>query len=91
MKKTQKEFIQDISNTTKELNQQIVKDVLDAITKTLKQYVQDENDVTIHGLGAFSVKTYEERQHFNPATKQVETIKPSKKLTFKPSKKLYEE
>lgn len=91
MKKTQKEFIQDISNTNKELNQQIVKNVLEAINKTLKQYVKDENDVTIHGLGAFSVKTYEERQHFNPATKQVETIKPSKKLTFKPSKKLYEE
>lgn len=90
MKKTQKEFIQDISNTNKELNQQIVKNVLEAITKTIKQYIKDENDVTIHGLGAFSVKTYEERQHFNPATKQVETIKPSKKLTFKPSKKLYE-
>lgn len=90
MKKTQKEFVQDISNVSKELNQQIVKDVLEAITKTLKQYVEEENDVTIHGLGAFTVKTYEERQHFNPATKQVETIKPSKKLMFKPSKKLYE-
>lgn len=91
MKKTQKEFVQDIANTSKELNQQIVKDVLEAISKTLKQYVKEENDVTVHGLGAFSVKTYEERQHFNPATKQVENIKPSKKLMFKPSKKLYEE
>ena len=91
MKKTQKEFIKDISSTGKELNQQIVKDVLESITKTLKQYVKEENDVTVHGLGAFLVKTYEERQHFNPATKQVETIKPSKKLMFKPSKKLCEE
>lgn len=91
MKKTQKEFIRDIYDSNKELNQQIIGDVLNAFIKTLKQYVKEENDVTIHGLGAFSVKTYKERKHFNPATKQVENIKPSKKLTFKPSKKLYEE
>lgn len=91
MKKTQKDFIRDVSSTSKDLNKQIVENVLDAFIKTFKQYVKEENDVTIHGLGAFSIKTYEERQHFNPATKQIETIKPSKKLAFKPSKKLYEE
>lgn len=83
MKKTQKDFIRDLSASNKEVTQKSASDVIDAITHVLKSYLDEGHEVVIPGLGKFYVGNYKERNHFNPATKQVETIQSSKKLKFK--------
>jgi nucleoid DNA-binding protein len=97
MKKTQKEFLRDLSSKNKNVTMESAGYVLDALNKVLFDYVKlaDEYrtniEVVIPGLGKFYTVHYGERKHFNPNTLQTETITPSTKIRFKATESLYKD
>lgn len=95
MKKTQKEFLRDLSGKNKKVTMESAGYVFDALRQVLFDYVKlagEHNtniDVVIPGLGKFYTVHYGERKHFNPNTRQTETVPASTKIRFKATESLY--
>lgn len=89
MKKTQKEFLRDLSSKNKKVTMESAGYVLDALQDVLADYAKDGHEVVLPGLGKFYTVKYGERTHYNPHTLQTEIIPPATKLRFKASESLY--
>lgn len=89
MKKTQKDFLRDLSSKNKNVTIESAGYVLDALKEVLQDYSKGGIKVVIPGLGKFYTVQYKERTHFNPNKLQTETIPASTKIRFKASESLY--
>lgn len=78
------EVIQSITNGTKTQAEEIMESLLDAITKSLKK----GDEVTVAGLGAFSVKTRKARTARNPKTGESVQVPATRVVKFRVAKAL---
>ena len=78
------EVIQGVTNGTKSGAEEIMEALLDAITKSLKK----GDEVTIAGLGAFSVKPRKARTARNPKTGEAVQVPATRVVKFHVAKAL---
>lgn len=78
------EVIQGVTNGTKSGAEEIMEAVLDAIMKSLKK----GEEVSIAGLGAFSVKTRKARTARNPKTGAAVQVPATRVVKFRVAKAL---
>ncbi len=78
------EVIQGVTNGTKSGAEEIMETLLDAITKCLKK----GDEVTIAGLGAFSVKNRKARTARNPKTGESVQVAATRVVKFRVAKAL---
>lgn len=60
--------------------------IIDETFSIIVDNVNAGEDVSLNGVGKFSLKKTKEREGRNPATGESMTIKASRKLAFKPAK-----
>lgn len=79
-----KEFIAEMSRrlgyTTKETSS-----MMNALVLEMTDLLEDENVISIQGIGSFEVKKKQERVVVNPATQQRMLVPPKLVINFKPS------
>lgn len=79
-----KEFIAEMSRrlgyTAKETSS-----MMSALVAEMTAALEDENAVSIQGIGSFEVKKKQERVVVNPATQQRMLVPPKLVINFKPS------
>ena len=78
------EIVHGVVGTTKVQAEQVVDTILDAIIKSLKK----GDEVSIAGLGIFSVKTRAAREARNPRTGEAIKVPAMKVPKFRPAKAL---
>lgn len=76
------ETLAERRNMTKVEAREAINTIFEAIVDT----VNAGEEVSLSGVGKFSLKTTEERQGRNPATGEAMTIKAQRKLVFTPAK-----
>lgn len=59
---------------------------IDAVFNAIVDAVNAEEEVSLSGVGKFSLKKTEERQGRNPATGEAMTIAAQRKIAFSPAK-----
>lgn len=97
MKKTQKDFLRDLSKKHKNITMESAGHVLAALKEVLSEYAKQAEmsrtniEVVLPGLGKFYTVRYGERKHFNPNTLQTETVPESIKIRFKAAECLYKD
>lgn len=81
-----------ISDTTKNIGYEFkecdVKNIVDSFIKLICQEIKNGNDVKIEGLGTFTTYTRKSYIGKNIRTGEVEEIKETKYISFKPSSKM---
>lgn len=79
-----KEFIAEMSRrlgyTAKETSS-----LMNALVTEMTDLLEDENVISIQGIGSFEVKKKHERVVVNPATQQRMLVPPKLVINFKPS------
>lgn len=79
-----KEFIAEMSRrlgyTSKETSS-----MMSALVDEMTAVLEDENMISIQGIGTFEVKKKQERVVVNPATQQRMLVPPKLVINFKPS------
>ena len=64
------------------------KQAVEEVFEILKESLLKEEEIYIVGFGKFSLEQQKERPVRNPRTMETMTLKPYKKIKFKPSKKI---
>lgn len=68
------------------LTQAEAKEALDAFIRVLQYAAESNEDVTISGLGKFTVRNRQEAERVNPGTGEKVVVPERKTVTFKASK-----
>ena len=71
-----------------EMDKREVKQVLDSAEVVLKEIITKGEDLTVYGLGTFSLLHKEEKEEYSHLVKKTVKIPEKKTIKFKPSKKL---
>lgn len=88
---TKKELIAAITDHNKtEVSKQQAENVLNALTDIIKDSLLNGDDLTLTGLGTFTIRHRAERQGRNPRTGEALTIAACQTPAFKASKELKE-
>lgn len=85
-----KEFINDISAKTN-MSTKSAGELLSALIAEISACLEEENNVSISGLGTFEVKKKMERVLINPTSKQRMLVPPKIVVSFKPAAILKEQ
>lgn len=81
---TNKDFIKALSERN-DISAKEAQSLVDALTETMADTLDDGDTITIQGFGNFEVKKKLERIIVNPTTKQRQLIPPKLAIAFKPS------
>lgn len=81
---TNKDFIKALSERN-DISAKEAQSLVDALTETMADTLDDGDTITIQGFGNFEVKKKLERIIVNPTTKQRQLIPPKLAVAFKPS------
>lgn len=81
---TNKDFLKALSERN-DINAKEAQLLVDALTETMADSLDEGDTITIQGFGNFEVKKKFERIIVNPTTKQRQLIPPKLAIAFKPS------
>lgn len=81
---TNKDFLKALSERN-DISAKEAQSLVDALTETMADSLDDGDTITIQGFGNFEVKKKLERIIVNPTTKQRQLIPPKLAIAFKPS------
>lgn len=84
---TKKDLIEKICGYPMYSKNQAV-DYVDILLETMKQVMENGDDLLISGFGKFNIKHKKERRGRNPATGEAMMLKKRRIVTFTPSGKL---
>jgi len=68
-----------------------IKRLLSDSTEIIKQFLDEDQGITIPGLGTFRVHTRQKRKSFNPQRRKFMIIPPKRIVTFHPCSTLKDE